>query len=276
MPAGLRPAERPAIQRATPRRRPLTPVDSSNAPDEGAPRRGLVLLPTYNERENVALVTRAILEARPELDVLVIDDASPDGTGAIADALAAADPRIFVLHRPGKQGLGRAYVDGIRWGLGRAAGYPHLITMDADFSHDPGRLGALLDACEAGADLAIGSRYVAGGSTVGWTRRRLLLSRAGGLYARAVLGFAVRDPTAGFVCYRREALEALALELGGAIASGYGFQIEMKYRAHRRGLRLREVPITFPDRRRGASKMSTAIMIEALGLCVRLRLRGDR
>lgn len=249
--------------------------DNSSIPNgDAAPRRGLVLLPTYNERENVALITRAILEARPELDILIIDDASPDGTGAIADALAGAEPRIAVLHRAGKEGLGRAYVDGIRWGLGSAAGYRHLITMDADFSHDPGRLGALLDACEGGADVAIGSRYVTGGSTVGWTRRRLLLSRAGGLYARVVLGLGVRDPTAGFVCYRREALEAL--DLGGAIASGYGFQIEMKYRCSRRGLRLREVPITFPDRRRGASKMSTAIMIEALGLCLRLRLRGDR
>ncbi|MEZ4452194.1 MAG: glycosyltransferase [Nannocystaceae bacterium] len=144
--------------------------------------------------------------------------------------------------------------------------------MDADFSHDPGRLAALLEASERGADLAIGSRYVAGGSTIGWTARRRLLSRAGGTYARLVLGFGVRDPTAGFVAYRREALEAL--DLGGAIASGYGFQIEMKYRAHRRGLRLVEVPITFPDRTRGASKMSTAIMVEALGLCLRLRLRG--
>lgn len=235
--------------------------------------RGLVLVPTYNERENLAAITRAIHAAQPDLDVLVIDDASPDGTGELADRLAAADPRIKVLHRAGKEGLGRAYLDGFRWGLEDGADYTHLIQMDADFSHDPSFLGDLL-AASADADVVIGSRYVAGGSTEGWTLRRRLLSRAGGVYARTVLGVTIRDLTAGFVCYRRGVLEAL--DLRGVEASGYGFQIEMKYRCLRRGFRVREVPIAFPDRQRGASKMSLGIMVEALGLCWRLRLGGDR
>ena len=242
------------------------------SPETPTSARALVLLPTYNERDNLAPIVRAIHAAAPAVDVLVIDDASPDGTGALADALAAADPRVRALHRAGKEGLGRAYVAGFRAALADPKGYTHVITMDADFSHDPGRLGALLAACEAGADVAIGSRYVAGGSTIGWSARRRLLSRAGGLYARRVLGVDVRDLTAGYVCYRRAALEAL--DLDGVAASGYGFQIEVKYRCLRRGMVLREVPIAFPDRRAGSSKMSASSMLEALALVTRLRLGG--
>ncbi|MCA9660215.1 MAG: polyprenol monophosphomannose synthase [Myxococcales bacterium] len=233
--------------------------------------RGLVLLPTYNERENLAAIVAAIHAARPELDILVIDDASPDGTGALADAIATADARVLVLHRQGKEGLGRAYLDGFARALASPKGYTHLIQMDADFSHDPAHLDAMLEAARDGADVVVGSRYVAGGRTVGWSRRRRLLSRAGGTYARAVLGVGVRDLTAGFVCYRRGVLEAL--DLAGVEASGYGFQIEMKYRSVRAGFTVVEVPIAFPDRQHGTSKMSLGIMVEALGLVWRLRWR---
>lgn len=232
--------------------------------------RPLVLLPTYNERDNVEPITAAILAAAPDAHILVIDDGSPDGTGALADGLAAADPRIYVLHRREKQGLGRAYLAGIDWALANPWGYTHVVTMDADFSHDPAYLPGLLAAVGPGAaDLAIGSRYVAGGGTVGWSLPRRLLSRGGGAYARLVLGLPIRDPTAGYVCYARDALAGL--DRAAIAASGYGFQIEMKYRLVRAGRRAVELPIVFPDRTRGASKMSPAIALEALALCVRLR-----
>jgi len=235
--------------------------------------RPLVLIPTYNERENLAAIVAATLAAAgPELQVLVIDDASPDGTGALADELAAAEPRVQVLHRPGKQGLGRAYLDGFRWGLAAPRGYSHLISMDADFSHDPGYLAGMIAACHerpGGADVVIGSRYVPGGGTRDWGPVRRMISRFGGLYARTVLDLDVRDPTAGFVCYARRVLEGL--ELDAVAASGYGFQIEMKHRARRAGFVLRELPIVFPDRTRGTSKMTPAIAFEALRLVWRLR-----
>lgn len=243
------------------------PRESSSELSPGL--RPLVLIPTYNERENVAAIVTATLDALPGARVLVIDDASPDGTGALADELAASEPRISVLHRPGKQGLGRAYLDGFRWGLAAPWRPTHLITMDADFSHDPKYLAGLLAACANGADVAIGSRYVAGGGTVDWGVGRKLISRAGGLYARTLLGVPVRDMTAGFVCYAREVLADL--DLAAVAASGYGFQIEMKHRAHRRGFVLRELPIVFPDRTRGASKMTPGIAAEALRLVWRLR-----
>ena len=249
------------------------PCDASAS--DGRDPRPLVLIPTYDERENLAAIVAAVLAAVPAVDILVIDDASPDGTGALADELARAEPRVAVLHRAGKQGLGRAYLDGFRRGLADARGYTHFITMDADFSHDPGYLRGLIDACHAGrggADVVVGSRYVPGGGTVDWSRGRRLLSRLGGLYARALLGLAVRDPTAGFVCYARHVLADL--ELDAVAASGYGFQIEMKHRARRRGFVLRELPIVFPDRARGASKMTPAIAAEALRLVWRLRRAG--
>ncbi len=234
--------------------------------------RPLILIPTYNERENVAAIVTAAVQALPAARVLVIDDASPDGTGALADGLAQADPRVFVLHRAGKQGLGRAYLDGFRWGLAAPWGATHFVSMDADFSHDPKYLEGMVAACHAGAggaDVVIGSRYVAGGGTVDWGLGRRLISRMGGLYARTLLGLPVRDVTAGFVCYAREVLEEL--DLAAVAASGSGFQIEMKHRAHRRGFVLRERPIVFPDRARGASKMTPAIAAEALALVWRLR-----
>lgn len=234
--------------------------------------RPLVLIPTYNERDNLAPITEAVRAAVPRAEILVIDDASPDGTGALADRLAAADPRIRVMHRPGKQGLGRAYLDGLAWGLARP--YTHLVTMDADFSHDPVYLPGLIGAVHPGpdgVDVAIGSRYVPGGGTRSWGLGRRLLSRGGGLYARLVLGLEIRDLTAGLVCYAAPALAAL--DLSAVAASGYGFQIEMKYRCVRAGLRVRELPIIFPDRVRGTSKMTPAIALEALRLCLELRLR---
>lgn len=236
--------------------------------------RPLVLLPTYNERDNLEPIAAAIRRALPAAHILIIDDGSPDGTGQLADALAAADPQVHVLHRPAKQGLGRAYLAGIDWALRHPAGFSHLITMDADFSHDPAYLPGLLAAVhpgDGGVDLAIGSRYVAGGGTRGWGLGRQILSRGGGLYARTILGFGIRDPTAGFCCYARHALAEL--DLAAVAASGYGFQIEMKYRLVRAGRRVRELPIVFPDRARGASKMTPAIALEAVGLCLRLRLR---
>jgi dolichol-phosphate mannosyltransferase len=235
--------------------------------------RPVVLLPTYNERDNLEAILDAIFEAQPDFHVLVIDDASPDGTGEIADARAAADERVHVLHRAGKQGLGKAYVAGFAWALAQAHGYTHVFEMDADFSHDPRYLEPLLRACtEAGADLAIGSRYVPGGGTRGWPWHRQLISRGGGLYARTLLGLPIRDPTAGFLCIRRRVLETLQLD--ALESQGYGFQIELKYRAVLAGMRILEVPIVFVERERGQSKMSGKIAAEALVKTLALRWRG--
>ena len=230
--------------------------------------RTLLIVPTYNEVENVARVAAEFLAPVPDSELLFVDDASPDGTGALIDRIRAEDPRVHVLHRAGKLGLGTAYLDGFRWALARD--YRLVVEMDADFSHDPRHLPDLVAAIDAGADLAVGSRYVEGGGTRNWGLGRRLISRAGGRYARSVLGVDVRDMTAGFVCYRREALERIDLD---AISSnGYSFQIEMKYRAHRAGLRIVEVPIVFEDRRVGQSKMSRAIVAEALWMVWKLRL----
>ncbi|HZX97199.1 MAG TPA: polyprenol monophosphomannose synthase [Myxococcales bacterium] len=226
--------------------------------------RACVVLPTYNERENLPGIVPRILEASPRLDVLVVDDNSPDGTGALADALAARDPRVRVLHRQRKEGLGRAYLAGFAQAL--AAGYGRILEMDADFSHDPARLPALL---EADADVALGSRYVPGGGTVNWGFGRRLLSRGGSLYARTILGIPVRDLTGGFKCFRRVVLEKL--DLASVRSSGYAFQIELTYRALRRGFKVVEVPITFVDRRVGKSKMSRRIVAEALWMVWKIR-----
>jgi dolichol-phosphate mannosyltransferase len=224
-----------------------------------AGREALVCLPTYNERENVEAICRAILAAAPEVDVLVIDDRSPDGTGELADRLAAAEPRIQVLHRAGKEGLGKAYLAGFAWALER--GYRLVLEMDADFSHDPARLSAMLAAARD-ADLVLGSRYVPGGGTVDWGLGRRILSRGGSLYARTILGLRIRDLTGGFKCFRREVLESI--DLATVSCTGYAFQIELTYRAIRRGFRVAEVPIVFADRRVGQSKMSRRIVLEAL------------
>ena len=229
--------------------------------------RACVILPTYNERENLPSIVPAILAAAPELDLLVVDDGSPDGTGALADAWAARDARVRVLHRARKEGLGRAYLAGFAVAL--EAGYGRILEMDADFSHAPDRLPALLLASRD-ADVVLGSRYVEGGGTVNWGLGRRLLSKGGSLYARTILGLPVRDLTGGFKCFRRQVLEALDLQ--SVRSSGYAFQIELTYRAVRRGFRVVEVPITFVDRRVGESKMSRRIVVEALWMVWKIRL----
>ena len=223
------------------------------------PNRALVCLPTYDERENLEPITRAILDATPEVDVLVIDDSSPDGTGELADRLAAAEPRVHVLHRAAKQGLGKAYLAGFAWALQR--GYPLVLEMDADFSHNPRYLPHMLELARE-ADLVLGSRNVKGGGTVNWGLGRKALSRGGSFYARTILGLRERDLTGGFKCFRREVLEAI--DLGSVECSGYAFQIELTFRAVKKGFRVVELPIVFEDRRVGQSKMSRRIVLEAV------------
>lgn len=227
----------------------------------------LICIPTYDERENIERIVPAALAEVPRANILIIDDNSPDGTGAIADRLAAADPRVTVLHRPGKEGLGRAYLDGFRVGLER--GYSIIFEMDADFSHDPRYLPSLLAAFDD-ADVVVGSRRVPGGGVVDWGVLRRAISEGGSLYARAVLGVGIRDLTGGFNGFRREVLERIGLE--GFETTGYGFQIELKYRCVREGFRVRELPIVFPDRKLGKSKMSSSIFLEAMTNVVKLRL----
>ncbi len=229
-----------------------------------------MIVPTYNERENLApLVT--LLRALPgNIHVLVVDDRSPDGTGEIADALAAADDRIHVLHRAGKLGLGTAYKSGFAYGLDH--GYDFLCTMDADFSHDPESLPKLLDKADLGYDLVVGSRYVPGGRIVGSTRTRKLVSHSANWLARTMLGIAVRDCTAGFRCYRRHVLETI--DLTTIISSGYSFLVEMAFYCQQAGLRIGEVPITFVNRTRGASKISKAEIFKAMLTLFRLRARA--
>jgi dolichol-phosphate mannosyltransferase len=234
-----------------------------------------VVLPTYNEAENVEPLARAVvaeLEAvAPGSRVLIVDDASPDGTGAVADRLAAELEAVEVLHRAGKEGLGPAYVAGFERVL--AAGADLIVEMDADFSHDPVHLPALI-AASGEADLVLGSRYVPGGGVQDWGVVRRVVSRGGGAYARLVLGLRIHDPTAGFKCIRREVLERV--NLSELRAQGYVFQVELTYRALRAGFRVREVPIVFRERRRGQSKMSPRIALEAAWLLPRLRWRERR
>jgi dolichol-phosphate mannosyltransferase len=231
-----------------------------------------IVLPTYDEAENIERVVRAILDALPEARVLVVDDASPDGTGEIAEALAAELGTVEVLHRPGKAGLGQAYVAGFTHAL--AAGAGHVIEMDADLSHDPADLPRLLATARAGADLVLGSRYVAGGGVEEWDLLRRGISRAGCAYARHVLGVGVRDLTGGFKCFTAEALAAIGYET--VRSQGYAFQVELTFRALRRGLRVEELPITFRDRTAGESKMSARIALEAAVLVPRLRFGRRR
>jgi dolichol-phosphate mannosyltransferase len=232
-------------------------------------RQALVCLPTYDERENLAPMVEAILAQVPSLEILVIDDNSPDGTGALADEIAAREPRVHVLHRAGKEGLGKAYLAGFAWALQR--GYGLVLEMDCDFSHDPRHLPAML-AAAADHDLVLGSRYVPGGGTVNWGLGRKLISRGGSLYARLILGLSARDLTGGFKCFRREVLEAI--DLPSVQCTGYAFQIELTYRASRRGFRIREIPITFVDRRVGHSKMSRRIVLEAIRKVWSIRFSG--
>jgi dolichol-phosphate mannosyltransferase len=227
-----------------------------------------VIVPTYDEAENVAAIAAAILDVLPAGILLIVDDDSPDGTGRLADALASADPRIHVRHRALKQGLGRAYLDG--FGVALAAGATTIVQMDADFSHDPAVLPSLVGPIADGdADLVIGSRYVAGGSVVDWGLGRRIVSRGGSWFARIVLGLRQQDLTGGFKAWRATTLATLPFD--GVHAGGYVFQIEMTFRASRAGARIREVPITFHDRRVGQSKMSRRIVVEALVVVVQLR-----
>ncbi len=230
-----------------------------------------LVLPTYNEAENLEPLVAAALANLPDsARALVVDDNSPDGTGELADRLAAAEPRIDVLHRQEKEGLGPAYIAGFRHAL--AAGAGRIMEMDSDFSHDPADLPRLLAATDE-ADVAIGSRYVSGGGVENWSKLRQAISRGGSAYARTVLGLPIRDLTGGFKCFRREVLEEIDLE---AIASrGYAFQVEMTYRAIELGFSVTEVPIVFRERRAGASKMSRSIVLEAAWMVPKMRWGRD-
>lgn len=220
----------------------------------------LVCVPTYDEIESLPPLLDRLLSARPDVDVLVIDDRSPDGTGRYADDRAAREPRLHVLHRAGKQGLGAAYLAAFAWALDR--GYDVVCEMDADGSHAPEQLGRLLDAVAGGADLVIGSRWVPGGEVVNWPLSRRLLSRGGNTYTRIVLGIPVRDATAGYRAFTASALRAIPLE--DVASAGYCFQVDLAWRSVLAGLRVDEVPITFVEREAGASKMSSGIVREAL------------
>ncbi|MGH3333729.1 MAG: polyprenol monophosphomannose synthase [Nocardioidaceae bacterium] len=222
--------------------------------------RGVVVIPTYNEAQNIRWVVGRLREAVPHIDVLIVDDGSPDGTGEIADKLAALDPQVHVLHRTEKAGLGAAYLHGLSVAL--AKGYDVIGEMDADGSHQPEQLPRLLEAMEAGADLVLGSRWVPGGSVVDWPLSRKVLSRGGNIYARLLLGTPLKDSTGGFRLFRRSALEAIGYE---SVASfGYCFQIDLAWRAIQAGLTVTEVPIEFVERVQGDSKMNSSIALESL------------
>ena len=230
--------------------------------------RALVLIPTYNEAINLPKIVPQVLSQDPRLEILVIDDNSPDGTGRIADEIAAGDQRVHVLHREAKQGLGKAYLAGFRWAIDR--GYDFVFEMDADFSHDPVHLKEFLKAV-VDADLVLGSRYLDGRVTiVNWPMSRLLLSYFANVYARRVTGLRIWDLTGGFKCFRRRVLEAI--DLSKVESNGYAFQIEMSVRAWRKGFRITEIPIVFVDRTEGQSKMNRAIVREAIWRVPRLRL----
>jgi len=221
--------------------------------------RVLVIIPTYNEADNVRQIVERVRQATPAVDILVADDNSPDGTGAIADELAAADPAVHVLHRPGKQGLGAAYIAGFAWGTEQ--GYDAVVEMDADGSHAPEELPRLLDTL-ADADVVLGSRYVPGGKTVNWPAHRQLISRSGNLYVRLALGMPLRDATGGYRAYRTPVLGKI--DIDSISSQGYCFQVDLAWRSCKDGYRVSEVPITFTERERGKSKMSSAIVAEAL------------
>ena len=231
--------------------------------------RTLVIIPTYNEADNVRPIAGAVLENLPEAHLLFVDDNSPDGTGALADGLAAGDARIHVLHRDAKDGLGRAYVAGFKWALER--GYEFVFEMDADFSHDPKTLPAFVAAAESGADLVLGTRYAGGIRVINWPLNRLLTSMGAGMYVRAITGLPVTDPTGGFKCFRRRVLEAI--DLDAVRSNGYSFQIEMTHTAWWLGFRIGEVPIVFEDRRVGKSKFNAKIAREAFFMVWRLAAR---
>ncbi len=227
----------------------------------------LIIIPTYNERENVEPLLERIFAEVPAVEVLIVDDNSPDGTGAIADGAAARDPRVHVMHREGKQGLGSAYVAGFRYALDRD--YEAVFEMDADFSHNPESLPVFLRELED-ADLVLGSRYLNGVTVVNWPIKRLILSYSANVYSRIITGMRVKDLTGGFKCFRRRVLESIDWSRVGS--DGYAFQIEITFKAWRKGFRIREIPIVFVDRKAGESKMSRRIVHEAAWMVWRLRL----
>ena len=221
----------------------------------------LVIIPTYNEKENIEKIVRKVFSLPGNFQLLIVDDGSPDGTGAIIKQLQKEfAATLHLMERKGKLGLGTAYIAGFKWAL--ANGYDFIFEMDADFSHNPEDLPRLHDACTKGADVAIGSRYIAGGKVVNWPFDRILISKGGAMYTKMITWMPVNDPTAGFICYTRKALEAIPLDEVHFI--GYAFQIEMKYRAWKKGCKIKEIPITFVDRTEGVSKMSSGIIKEAI------------
>lgn len=230
----------------------------------------LVIIPTYNEKENIDRIAAAVLDASPHVDLLFVDDNSPDGTGRLADALAERFPRVHVMHRTCKDGLGRAYVAGFKWALQRD--YQFVMEMDCDFSHDPKEIPNFRAKILSGFDLVLGSRYVDGIRVINWPLSRLILSRSAGIYVQLITGMPFSDPTGGFKCFRREVLESYAFER--VKANGYGFQIEMTHKAWMKGFRIGEVPITFEDRQEGVSKMSGNIIYEALWIVWTLTVRN--
>lgn len=251
-----------------------TPLSSSSSAP-GLGRRSLIVTPTYNERDNLEAFVHRVLRVAPESHVLVVDDASPDGTGRLADELAERDPRVHVMHRPGKLGLGTAYVDAFQQALA-GGDYDYFFEMDTDLSHDPVYLPDFFRAFLQGADVVAGSRNVPGGGVEGWGPGRHILSKGGSFYSRLVLGVGVMDLTTGYKAFTRRALERI--DLPSVHSSGYSFQIEMTYRALRAGLTVVEVPIVFVDRRAGQSKMDRRIFLEAVGVVWKLRwaaLRGS-
>ena len=229
----------------------------------------LIIIPTYDERENVAAMSEAVLGQVPQANILFVDDNSPDGTGALLDEIAAREPRVSVLHRAGKEGLGRAYIAGFKWALARD--YALICEMDCDFSHDPASLPKLLQAAAEGADLVLGSRYIGGIRVMNWPMKRLLLSTGAARYVKLVTGMPVHDPTGGFKCFRRAVLQAI--DLDRITSNGYSFQIEMSHTAWMKGFAIREVPIVFEDRRAGYSKMRANIATEAFVMVLKLWAR---
>jgi dolichol-phosphate mannosyltransferase len=231
----------------------------------------IVIIPTYKERENIEAIVRAISSQTIHFDILIIDDNSPDGTADIVKELMKSFPNLFLIERPGKQGLGTAYLAGFKWALEK--NYNYIYEMDADFSHDPRDLVKLYNACSAeGADLAIGSRYISGVNVVNWPLSRVLMSYVASIYVRLVTGMKIMDTTAGFKCYKKEVLENIRFDKIKSV--GYGFQIEMKFKTWRLGYKIIEVPIIFTDRKLGASKMSGGIFNEALWGVLRMKLRS--
>ncbi|MHB8172917.1 MAG: polyprenol monophosphomannose synthase [Nitrospirota bacterium] len=231
--------------------------------------RALVVIPTYNEISNVTKIVDAVLGVSEIAEVLVVDDNSPDGTGAAADDMARSNPRVHVMHREGKMGLGSAYIEGFRYAIDK--GYDYIFEMDADFSHDPAEIPRFLEAA-AENDVIIGSRYIDGIRILNWPLKRLMLSYFASVYARMITGLKLHDTTGGYKCFRREALEKL--DLSRIHSDGYSFQIEMNFLCQKKGFRLKEIPIVFSDRRRGASKMNKGIIFEALAVVWLLKIKS--